>query len=114
MSRSIDRASILKLGGAAGIATLIESLSPIEQIAAAPLTNPMNLTIKTTPTVRGPALCYTIIIGDKVPVPSSAIQSIQTQVRSVNASVHGNWWKPKPDSGSAKDQWLTIYVTSCR
>lgn len=114
MSQSIDRASILKLGGAAGIAALIESLAPSEQIAAAPLTNPMNLSIKTTPTAKGPAICYTIIIGDKVTVPSNAIQSIHAQVGSVSVTVKGNGWKPRPSSGNANDQWLTIYVTSCR
>lgn len=116
MSESIDRASAIRMAGLACIGTLLASLSERSDAdAKSPFTTPMNLTVKTAPSAKGPRLCYTIVIGDQVPVPANADTLIHAHIGGVHADVKGGpgSWKPMPTSGDGGDEWLTVYVTSC-
>jgi hypothetical protein len=115
MAKTIDRAGLIKLGGLAGIAALLESVSPMADADAKSKGSPMNLTLSTKPLRgRGAGVCYTIFIGDKITVPANADLLLQTHAGSVHVGVKGNSdWHPTPNHGDTTDQWLTIYTTSC-
>lgn len=115
MAKPIDRASVLKLGGVAGIAALFETALSMTDADAQGKGNPMNLTVATRPARgRGAGLCYTIVIGEKQTVPSNADLLLQTYASAVKVHVGGNHdWHPTPADGSTSGQWITVYVTPC-